>query len=1722
MADKKRKPTKNIGLDQQKDPQKESAKGSLSGVFLDELKGTFTEFNKLSEEERWEKYWDKAYLEQFWDYFTQEHPNLLDKIDKKDLPVYIQSLENKWFTLENINKNAAKISNVCKDGDTEMHAIEKSLEQLQQVCETKSMGIPDGTFKKFADMAWFSHDKLVIDPDGAIKTIDDLLRLRDDFVKKEDIVIGEKVAKQIERVLSPDYSPTERMMVTVAITKIRKELKGKLKADFDKQFSLPIDIFTSYQDLLSFRDEWMQFLTDHSAEIDENLAKKLDRIIVTNGDIQKEILKSGRSFDTTKWFSEQEQYFRRIFNSLVTRQLFEEVEKTQKTIDHYVEAIGNTFKQFPPYVDQILTTYPFNANEISTVDTSFVADLDAIDHSIADLQDRYASATDDEKKTLREKIQQLKHQREERRWQAYILFLKTKNAALADIFAQLVASKFDFSVLGADQQQVILDVLVKDKLEDTIKNKVPELLSVSEEDITQFVHDLFDLKKMDITLPTRQWPVPLSFVKKEFLSSLRSQLPSINDLEDIGQLPLNFVTQLTPSNAAFFEESVIFDSIYTDFVARNGTFRLNDAYKVRIKKHGKIVEWYLSSYSPLQEYNDLSEVDGKEMYLYTEPVSSPNQERSLVTREGTSDGTPVMIKDQEQQECDVEILDKQIHLNGEAIWALLFGYVLGKESLNTKLSPQQEKKLAEKFGELATYKDQNTGEDEAVDPIVNSSETKVEASAKNPFLEERKKLKWYNFPEEKYKENGGFEKGTRLFLPFADSEVPPVENGKARLQMEIVGIDKNKWTFTVKMHGGELRLWKSEWATKEMPMTVESFESIRKAFGDKIYKLPPASWASFDQQMATLTASSLGDGFDKIFGSLKFDGGGLKYSLWDYIGKEVTHFGSYQPKAMDEKVDEESGRTILYKVKYNSNGTITVSGDSSDINYAKNFPARDMDYATFMLFIKEKKLQPKCKEQIASIHAKAKAEKEETPTTVRGYSINNVISFFKTAGNKITDGIKKYDEERAEDLTDLLTSQGDLWTNIGWFLSPFGRISSSFETMGMEYFLERDNRIWKKVEKRTKFYEDMDYTAVYFKHIKPMLDGKIKVVPHYKMAALLLVHLKKGKWPYAKDPKTTAQWSWIGNLLGKKHQARYLAIREKKIRDLEENAQTNGGPWADQVKNELVELEMRYIVHVMDGRHLGTGDDDKYYFQGKYSKKFCDNLEEAYTGFFKQDGVEEGFGKNKDANFEFARVEYFRQLADRPQQALPFLKVMATKATKPGEWEVFETAVLTGMLSGVFLNMTYASTQKYIQKICRTRGFIPWIFAKDVRQQHKLQRLLDLFSGGKFSKETKYNPSDYSFRENKWPGDFIKAFTDRTESGDNRHKLSKFLDTTGKNVDGNTLLDLYSDPKLQLSDKLLLGEYIDKTNEVNEELDPDVQKNTSSLTGSILTKSQSVVSQMITFDQTWFVGDGDTKNDKKKFCHEMQEIVPKGQTTPQQTKFFLGKFVNRFGERFPQNKKTELLKRLKWCNNPARSAQDVDDVLYYGIVGEIVQTLSRGAMPPDELADALWAWKNFFKNNMATILQSDVVSVFGPQAKSDVEKYTPKLEPWENAARLLDRDDKNIYMYSISRDPEKKAQATETQARMKSPNYLNNQLYLLADQLQKWCGIPNRFREAWALSIEAKKDSVQSIIKNTWAKIKNIDSLEKVKKIHEGKPLEEENPEDLLYQEADSYSDYWY
>jgi hypothetical protein len=230
-------------------------------------------------------------------------------------------------------------------------------------------------------------------------------------------------------------------------------------------------------------------------------------------------LETGRDFDSTKNFSEWDHYYRRIFNKLVTRQLFEEVQKTQDTVDQYIETIGNTFLQFPPYVNDIFEIYPFHDTEIARIDTSFHEDSQKIDTQVASLQEKYISVSAEEQAKIRAQLRVLKTKKEERKWQAYIVFLNTKDASLASAFSTLVAHKFDFSALSKEKQQPLVDVLVAHKLEDTIKNKVPELLAVSEEELSHFVRDLFDLKKMNLTVPTRYGPVPLTFLKKEFMSS---------------------------------------------------------------------------------------------------------------------------------------------------------------------------------------------------------------------------------------------------------------------------------------------------------------------------------------------------------------------------------------------------------------------------------------------------------------------------------------------------------------------------------------------------------------------------------------------------------------------------------------------------------------------------------------------------------------------------------------------------------------------------------------------------------------------------------------------------------------------------------------------------------------------------------------------------------------------------------------------------------------------------------------------------------------------------------------------------------------------------------------------------------------------------------------------------------------------------------------------------
>lgn len=222
-------------------------------------------------------------------------------------------------------------------------------------------------------------------------------------------------------------------------------------------------------------------------------------------------------------------------------------------------------------------------------------------------------------------------------------------------------------------------------------------------------------------------------------------------LSELKNLSLNLRVEINEINKDLFERNPIFAGLFNDFDSAKGPIRLNDSYKVRIKNpNGSYAEGYLSPYPPTQEIledKNLSYEEGKTpiWYLYSHPITRPEDERNPVTRknaEGKETALPVIVNEHEETKYEVDILSKEINLNGDAIGGLLFGYTLGEYSKNNNISPKQEKELHKKFKTL----DRNDIYLDTADKKDHKEETsseQKEEEKKDPYqelLEERQAL----------------------------------------------------------------------------------------------------------------------------------------------------------------------------------------------------------------------------------------------------------------------------------------------------------------------------------------------------------------------------------------------------------------------------------------------------------------------------------------------------------------------------------------------------------------------------------------------------------------------------------------------------------------------------------------------------------------------------------------------------------------------------------------------------------------------------------------------------------------------------------------------------------------------------------------------------------------------------------------------------------------------
>jgi len=1769
-----KKPKKSDKSLESMDEEKDSKKEDLSEKFLDTIKWSITDFDKISEEERTRLYGNSKFLDQFWNYFKTKHPTLLDKIDKDDLRIYFETIEKSWFPINKIKNDQKYVEGLheeIKPEWNEKHVMEDSLSNLKTFCENKINKMPSWVWEDFSKEAWFDKNSCKIDRNGKLKTIDDLWVCRKQYTETKsiktswdgdnnDLRLKDYHMESIEKILNPNYNPTERIIVGIAVKKIWNELKWKLKKDFEDRFGKEVNIFSDIQDLVSFQNERINFLEDHKSEIDANLIKKLDDIIVTNRDIQKQLLKSGRKFDDSKWFSEWENYFRRIYNKITPRQLFDDIKSTKNLIDTGLVNARATFKEFSPYVNEIFKIYPYNDKDISNIDGNLHSKIQSLDKEISNLESKIINADGKEKKKIRAEVKKIKQEQELLKWQAYIKYLGAKDKKLAEVIDKLVNSKFDFNWLDKIDQQYIVDFLVKNKLQDMIKNKIPEILSVDEEDLKKFVNDFFDLNKMELKFPTKDGPVNVLFKEKRFLWEWMKKLLSVNEMDkEFKNLPLNFKIDVNWSSEDFFEKNMIFDSLFYDFWAKDWPKRINDAYKVRLKKDWKIVEWYLSAYSPIW-YEGKEDETTQALFLYSQPITEATQYRELVKRPSDNDKGKwdyVAIPKGKESEYDLEILKKEINLNGEAVWAMLFGFVLGQQSMNKKMSQQEEDELVKKLWMLSVYKDKNENypeeEQEELDEQEESKEQKE--TGYELFLKEWDKLNGYKFPKNAKEkiDNKWFRKWSTLFIKYGETCLPPAETWWSnRIQMKIVDISPDKTRFKIKITWWEMELNDCEWVEKWLPINGDIIGKIKDAFGEDIYKLPDTKWSSLANQLEHLRNSWFDQEFlDGSFGNLKIDWNKIQFALWDSVWEEVKYFGFDEKKyEYDEKNNKtvEKPISILYKIKHNSNGTINVSTDTRFKDKKWEFKYdRDMDYNNFLLFVASKKLQPKTNEK-AMEDKKIKADKEEKlmEKKWRRFSINNIIWFFKNSKSKFVDNLKKRTDERTDDLTDILVKDWKVFEKMWWMFGPFRRIWEAFETMWAEYYMERDARVWKKIEKWQKLYEwDPHFASYYNDTFSGMLKRNVIPKDIYKIPAMLLAMINSGKWPYNRNSGLVGKWYWINVLLWKKHQKRYTDIVNEKMKELKQNASMYGSERTSQRTDELIKLEMKYIVDCIDGREHSSWWPEEKFLASKWSRKFATTLDDTYQKFYNQNTIKEWFDKiPSTTNFEFARYEYDRFIrSNRPQQAIPFLKVMAQRAVSSNQFQILQMYVISWILSWLFLNTILSDTKWFIKDILRTAGFIPWLWTKDINAQTKMLKLLNIFSAKdpkwNFEKsaryrvgevEKKYNLSNFSLG-NLWDAgafnDINSGLSLRWSKDNNGEKFCKFLELTwGKSINGEDLITLSQDPKLSPDDRALLQEYIILWNEKDEDIDPDIKMNPNAVSRSPFTKCETVVRSLMKYSESEF----EWKNSNEKmwpkfFWNEVSRQMPRWKmASSAQIEFYLKKFLNRFGGLgFDGNNRTMFIRRLLIAQRELKKgkSREVEDLLRYSINGTILSNNGWSKwLPPEEFKNGLDAFKNFFKNNLDTILDKEMINkTMWKFYEKDLDVKSELGDRWE----YVKVSDPSL---SFGVPPDERKENSEKRKKYKSADFLNEKLYELAKSLDRSNIEQNRFRDYFKSNNNQKTNNTRSdlsyALSPKWARIKNVDPnlKENIKNTLEWKSNDDDNTTERNNDDEDAMINY--
>lgn len=1036
----------------------------------------------------------------------------------------------------------------------------------------------------------------------------------------------------------------------------------------------------------------------------------------------------------------------------------------------------------------------------------------------------------------------------------------------------------------------------------------------------------------------------------------------------------------------------------------------------------------------------------------------------------------------------------EYEIKWENIWILIYLFFVMNSNLPiTEMDPEQQKEVEKLFGQAKNQKvwpkDKNTE---------NNNEWS-EVYSPDKFKEEI----------EKYWSGTKFENWSEIWLPMGKSELPGWWH--QRMKIKISKIDMAAWTFTGTVFWWELKFGnKLEWKSREFKMNKKFIEDLKgitekaSANEKKLRLLPNPDNVDFDSYKNGLSNKLWTSTFSFPPASTTWDGHKFMQKIkkdWKENEVEVKYFWA--------PLDDKS----IYKIEYNPiRKSFTVSSTFNWDEKWKDWKSekkrfsykRDMDWNNFLIFFTQKWLIPQTEEQAKDAVTRQDNEfKMENwwHRKLNWFSINNVKSVFKTLKWNIKKKIDDYNNAQNQKLEDILVWDWWLYSwlaNVFWFIPS---MKQGLWELEQEYYNERDNRTWKKIEYYLKMFQaDPDFWTTFdqvpphakiqwWKSLELIVLNRVKNAKDrmwdpgiYQAAALLLANFEKWWSPYRGLAAKENTWLWVTALLWKAHYEQFMRDKAKLIA-ARDNAEKSGS-WDKKWLNEtLAACEMKYIINNVrwsyrwliewsyEDRWIPWEDDTNYVdnpAKRLLSDQFASKLETAYNGRFNKNSVNDKYNKFQNNNsFDEIENEFWKTSSTRYQIWQAALRRMIDLAVTDDLKKRMKKHFLTYLLCWALDINCDPGLKKQVYEWAKPMMFVPWLLVKEAWVAENIAILLDdIEPRWDFSANiTKYfhrNDQLDGWTDFKWLQKELNAWL----TDDKMNQLDDYFSKLPtKDISG------YPEPKHTIIENFQKA----MSDSKRDEGDRWILENAEVVSNWLLSSGE-VVEKRIKIQNWKFNGKNiDEDNNMRDFRKNVTaDINSRDVNDPREVAFVLEKFINRF---WIDNQ--QIYTRIKtadyWDNNRGYFAwpyesidlnmwniwdKEIDSILWYAFQWNARRSRWLWCdRLPDELYDTLDTFGKFFSKAFyaKTLLNNYVVeNGFKPKNKGvnplfmSSRNVYDQVFAWDSESQYfinnIDTPDDDLY----SSDPDKVRKAKDKTRRslLKSSDFINSDIANIEKKLK--------------------------------------------------------------------------